>query len=300
MVDGDSGEYAVEIEVDQKSGELYFECDCPYAEEHFCKHMVAAALELSDFLKEDGSDFDDEEEDEEEEFVPTQPSRSSGSWQNKLNETLAQVPQRASSGNVQRYIALVLLTRFQFGYSGYGNPYWASYSYSLEPFMIRQNEWNELGGSQLRSVQEINEFLGTNKKWLRSGERVRHQLSPAGCINLAPDAVAMLNFLNGIGSVYSISSGMSMYLSMIARLDIPIFLGSLQSDKAGTAPAHSAGSCKDRDRHPGRLEQAGAPGRLPKGGQVHPRLPQGRNDHEESGLGPDGRSYRAGPQYRGA
>ena len=50
MVDGDSGEYSVEIEVDQKSGELYFECDCPYAEEHFCKHMVAAALELSDFL----------------------------------------------------------------------------------------------------------------------------------------------------------------------------------------------------------------------------------------------------------
>src|SRR5512139_3799481 len=46
-----------------------------------------------------------------------------------------------------------------------------------------------------------------------------------------PDAVAMLNFINGMGSVYSISSGMSMYLSMISRLDIPIFLGSLQSEK---------------------------------------------------------------------
>src|SRR4029450_9818181 len=53
MVDGDSGEYTVEIEVNQKSGQLYFDCDCPFAEEHFCKRMVAAALELSDFLKED-------------------------------------------------------------------------------------------------------------------------------------------------------------------------------------------------------------------------------------------------------
>ena len=183
----------------------------------------------SDFLREDGSDFADDEE--EEGFIPAQPSRSSGSWQNKLNETLAQVPQRSSSGNAQRYIALVLLTRYQFGYSGYGTPYWASYSYSLEPFMIRQNEWNALGGSQLRSVQEINEFLDTNRKWLRNGEKVRYQLSPAGCINLTPDAVAMLNFINGIGSVYSISNGMSMYLSMISRLDIPIFLGSLQSEK---------------------------------------------------------------------
>jgi non-specific serine/threonine protein kinase len=229
MVDGDSGEYEVEIEVDQGSGELYFECDCPYAEEHFCKHMVAAALELSDFLKEDNSDFDFDQQ--EEEFIPTKPLRSSDTWQTKLNETLTQVPQRSSSGNVQRYVALVLMTRYQFGYSGYGNPYWSSYSYSFEPFIIHKNELDELGGGSLRSAQEIHEFLGTNKKWLKAGERIRHQLSPAGCINLTPEAVAMLNFLNGVGSVYSISSGMSMYLSMIARLDIPVFLGNLQSGK---------------------------------------------------------------------
>jgi hypothetical protein len=43
-VNGDAGEYTVEIEVAQKSGELYFDSVCPYAESHFCKHMVAAAL----------------------------------------------------------------------------------------------------------------------------------------------------------------------------------------------------------------------------------------------------------------
>ena len=225
MVDGDSSEYTVEIEVDQKSEELYFECDCPYAENHFCKHMIAAALELSEFLKEGDSDFPEEE------VSTVFPSRSSGNWQNKLNETLAQVPQRSSTGNVQRYIALVLMTRYQFGYSGYGNPYWSSYSYSLEPFIIRQNEWNLLGGDQLKSSREIHDFLSTNKKWIKVGGKVRQQLNPAGCINLNPDAVAVLNFLCGLGSVYSISNGMSMYLSMIARLDIPVFLGSLHPEK---------------------------------------------------------------------
>ena len=226
MVDGDSGEYTVEIEVDQTSGELFFECDCPYSENHFCKHMVAAALELGEFLKDGDSTLDEAEE-----SIPTTPSRAPGNWQNKLNETLAQLPQRSSAGNVQRYIALVVMTRYQFGYSGYGNPYWSSYSYSLEPFIIRQHEWELLGGDSFKSPQEIHDFLSTNKSWLKAGERARQQLNPAGCINLNPDAVAMLNFLNGLGSVFSISSGMSLYLSMIARLDIPVFLGSLHPEK---------------------------------------------------------------------
>ena len=55
IVDGDTGEYTVTIEVNKKSGELSFECDCPYGEDNFCKHMVAAGLELRDFLRdEDG------------------------------------------------------------------------------------------------------------------------------------------------------------------------------------------------------------------------------------------------------
>ena len=64
LVDGDSGEYTVEIEVGKKTGELIFECDCPYADEgNFCKHMVAATLELKDYLDEE-KEFGDYEEDE--------------------------------------------------------------------------------------------------------------------------------------------------------------------------------------------------------------------------------------------
>jgi uncharacterized Zn finger protein len=54
MVEGDSGEYTVEIEVDKKTGELTFACDCYCADEgNFCKHMVAPALEVSEYLKEE-------------------------------------------------------------------------------------------------------------------------------------------------------------------------------------------------------------------------------------------------------
>ena len=227
MVDGDSGEYTVEIEVDQESSELYFDCTCPYAENHFCKHMVAAGLELSEFLNEGDSENDEEEE----EFIPRIPSRTSGSWQNRLNETLAQVPRRPSAGSPVRYVALVLLTRSQYGYSGSGNPYWTTYFYSLQPFIIKENEWTHLAGSSSKSPQEIHDFLNTNNKWMKVGERLPRQINPAGCMNLSPEAVSFLNFLSIQDSLYGASSGMPMYLSMLAKLDIPVFLGSLYPDK---------------------------------------------------------------------
>src|SRR6266498_903185 len=210
-VDGNSGEYTVEIEVDQKSGQLYFECDCPYAENNFCKHMVAAALELSEYLKDEEDDFDEEFEAE---IIPAPRPQTSRNWQNKLNETLAQVPHRAPSSNYVRYVALIVMTRSRFGYYGYGNPYQSSSSYSLEPFIIEATEWNLLGGSSLQTPQEIQNFLNTNKKWIKAGERVDQQMNPGGCINLTPDAASFLNFLTRIDNMYGSSSSISMSLSM--------------------------------------------------------------------------------------
>ena len=228
MVDGNSGEYTVEIEVDQGSGQLYFECDCPYAENNFCKHMVAAALELSEFLKGEEDDFDEEIEPE---IFPASRRGASQNWQNKLNETLARVPRSASSGNYGRYVALVVLTRSHFGNYSYGNSSLSSYFYSLAPFIIKANEWNLLGGASLQSPPEIHDFLTTNKKWMKTGEKLHQQLNPAGCLNLSPEAVFFLNFLSDPGHMYGVSSGMSMYLSMLAKLDIPVFLGSFYPDK---------------------------------------------------------------------
>jgi len=226
-VSGDSGEYTVEIEVNPKTGELSFDCDCPYAEGHFCKHMVAAALDVSEYLK-------DEEEDDDQfvNYSPASPKpKFLSNWQNKLSETLELILRRVPAISSNRYVALVLMTRAKYGYFDYRRSS-QSYSYALEPFIIKANEWNLLAGDNLNSQQEINHFLDTNKKWIKSGEIPRQQLNPAGCLNLGADAVSFLNVMQNITHMYgSGTSGISMYLSMLAKLDIPVFLGSLYPNK---------------------------------------------------------------------
>jgi non-specific serine/threonine protein kinase len=228
---GNTGDYTVEIEVDQKLGELLFDCDCPYAENNFCKHMVAAALALNAYLKEEiGTEADEEE-------VPA-PHRlpTSRNWQTKLNDTLALFPRRAPSNNTNRYVALVVLTRTQSGYdnSGYYTARYSapSYSYSLEPFIIKANSWSPLlQGSTLNSPQAINSFLDSNKKWIAAGEKPHQPLNPAGCLNLSPEAVSFLSILQNIARIYGAISGIAVYLSMLTKLDIPVFLGSLYPAK---------------------------------------------------------------------
>src|SRR5690348_467504 len=56
LVEGDSDDYEVEIKSTSGKYGLSFSCNCPYADDgSFCKHMYAAALELSALL-EDGAD----------------------------------------------------------------------------------------------------------------------------------------------------------------------------------------------------------------------------------------------------
>lgn len=226
LIEGDSNNYTVEIEVDKKSGNLTFECDCPFADEgNFCKHMIAAALELKDQLSEGVIDFDDEEEEEDIALSPT----PSGNWQNKLKETLALAPRRASTpaGKYNRYVGLAILTRSQlYNHYGYGSANRISYSYSLEPFVVTANQWDLLQGDQPPTPQEINQLLDSNSKWFKLGDRLYQQMNPAGCLNLSADGIAFLNILQNFSRIYGgVISNISMYLSMLARLDIPIFLG---------------------------------------------------------------------------
>jgi non-specific serine/threonine protein kinase len=229
LIEGNSNEYTVKIEVDQESGSLTFDCDCPYADEgNFCKHMVAAGLELSEYLKEDDEYDEDEEEDN---IVSPSPSAPSGNWQNKLKETLALAPRKSNPPNLTRYVAVLLMERARMGMYGYGSDYRSNYSYSLTPFIIKSNEWYSLAGGEKKSPQEINEFLETNKAWIKKGERLFQQANPAGCLNLNPDAVSFLNILSnamryGIGS-----SSMYMFLSMLPKFEIPVFLGSVYPEK---------------------------------------------------------------------
>lgn len=78
--------------------------------------MVAAALEVSEYLKEDFDDFEEEAE----EFPSSPPPPSSKNWQNRLNETLSLVPRRAASSNPAHYVAVAILERSRLGMYGYG------------------------------------------------------------------------------------------------------------------------------------------------------------------------------------
>ncbi len=228
-IDGSSGDYTVEIEVNQKTGQLTFDCDCPYADENFCKHMVAAAMEVSEYLK-DEDDFDEEDDDEDK--IIAAPPTARGNWQNKLKETLAIVPRRSGTPqNLSRYVSVILLTRSQMGYYGYGSTARSSFSYSIEPLIIKANEWAGLAGGEKKSPQEINAFLETNKKWIKASERMYQHTNPLGSLNLEPDAASLINIISDI-TRYGIGvNNLPMLLSMLAKFDIPMFLGSRYPDK---------------------------------------------------------------------
>jgi non-specific serine/threonine protein kinase len=219
LVDGDSGEYTVEIEVDKKSGELDFDCDCPYAEDHFCKHMIAAALAVSKYLKEeDGMDFGEED------FTPPLTRQSTQNhpppitprWEGKLENALHQVPQTTRVGaNLQRYAAVVLLTK---------QPFYLQGSYSLKPFIIKARDWTNLQSIANEDRQAIEELLDMNREWIRYGEEMYNAVDPAGCLNLSNDAVSLLNFLRQvIRYSYGNISEVSPYLPMLAQLRIPLY-----------------------------------------------------------------------------
>ena len=238
LVEGDSGEYTVEIKVGKKTGELIFECDCPYADEgNFCKHIVAAVLALKDYLDEEKEfgDYEEDEEEDEAEYVARRPVPPPPSpiqnWEKRLGETLALAPRRTTSPNLMRYAAVVLLTRSQMGYYGYGSSARANYSYSLEPLIVKANDWQPLANDWKKSPQEINELLELDKKWIKVSNRMFQQVNPAGCLNIDPNSASFLNALSdnmryGIGT-----SNMPAFLSMLSKLEIPVFFGSRYPDK---------------------------------------------------------------------
>lgn len=230
LVDGDSGEYTVEIEVDKK-GSLTFKCDCPYADEgNFCKHMIAAALELSEYLKdEDGAVDENEWDEDDEEYVEPKPVpqiKVSGDWENKLSQTLELLPRKSSGGNrVSRYAVALILTRSRYGFYSYGGT--APYTYSIETAVIKENEFHPLQEVNEYDPARVNRLLETNTSWIKGGEIYFQYLNPKGCLNLTQEAIAFISLARNIGSIYgSVGGHLNNYLSMIARLEIPVFLGS--------------------------------------------------------------------------
>ncbi len=220
FVNGDSGEYTVEIEIDKKSGELTFECDCYYAEDgNFCKHMIAAAMEVSEYLRDEEAD-----EDYEEEFEPPAPKTKEPvyDWKAKLMQSVTLMPRQSTAGSNR---ILHYLTRKKYGFSYYSNG--QQYSYTLEPFVVKENTWAPLQELESPTAESVNNLLEKNKTWIKTGETVYNLLNPKGCVNASEEAIAFIGLARNIGSIYgNVSGHLNNYLSILSKLDVPIFLGS--------------------------------------------------------------------------
>jgi non-specific serine/threonine protein kinase len=221
LVDGDTGEYTVEMQMDKKSGELTFECECYYAEEgNFCKHMIAAALEVSEYLREEEYDEDDEDEFE----TPISKTKEpAGDWKTKLMQSVALMPRQSAGGTrLHRYAVVMLLKRHQ-GYFYSNTP--LRYSYSLDIRVIKENEWQPLETLAEKNAQEVNALLQADKSWSKDNQGYFQSLNPKGALNVSEDAVEFINISKSALQMYSVSNPqLGGYLSMSGKLGIPLFL----------------------------------------------------------------------------
>ncbi len=221
LVDGDTGEYTVEIKIEKKSGELTFECECYYADEgNFCKHMVAAALEVSEYLRDD-----DEEEEEFESPVQTI-KEAIGDWKTKLMQSMALMPRQSVGGSQgKRYAIAVILERDRYNFYNYGGN--SPYSYSLEPFVIKESEWAPLQEVKGFDPEQVNQMLETSKNWIKTEGQYYPSFSAKGCLNLTQEALSFVSLLFNVTRMYGgqVGNNLSNLLPMLARLDIPVFLG---------------------------------------------------------------------------
>jgi hypothetical protein len=289
LVDGDTGEYTVEMQMDKKSGELTFECECYYAEEgNFCKHMIAAAMELSEYLREEEYDEDDEDEFE----TPISKTKEpAGDWKTKLMQSVALMPRQSAGGTrLHRYAVVMLLKRHQ-GYFYSNTP--LRYSYSLDIRVIKENEWQPLETLAEKNAQEVNALLQADKSWSKDNQGYFQSLNPKGALNVSEDAVEFINISKSALQMYSVSNPqLGGYLSMSGKLGIPLFLVSSSYPYKAERRLHIQSEPIQIQIDMQQDEKNSACNRVSTKRNLHPYPKENRSDDHESHLGSHGRHHR--------
>ena len=175
--------------------------------------MVAAGLELKDYLEE-------EPEDTEEDVTTPQSAPPTRQWKNKLDTILTQLPRSTSAvANPQRYAAFVIMEK---GHSFYYGP-----NYSFTPYVVKTKNWNILQELSDADPQTINDLLEKNQSWIHSIDPLYGQTNPAGCINLSPEASNLLKIIQQYTRFFGGTNLIPNYLVLLAQLDIPVFQANL-------------------------------------------------------------------------
>ena len=238
QVEGDSGDYGVEFSAGVQNNDLTVSCDCPYAEEgNYCKHMVAAALELQNILAEEEvtQTFNSQLPAAPRPAPAPPPSSYAQNWQNKLNQVLMSSTYRSGPSKARRFVGLVVLEPVDYYGYGYGSDAAGGGVHSLMPYVIQADAWPALqSGETAPSRQEINALLEMDRKWIKLGQPLTQAANPAGCLNLGPEAVAFLNMLVNFRTYYYYGMGqgnLPMLLAMLSKLELPLFKGNTRTNK---------------------------------------------------------------------
>ena len=243
QVEGDSGDYEVQVRAVAGKDGLAFTCDCPHADDgNFCKHMVAAGLELAEYLDEEAEGRDEIEDLRAFRAPDRQPARPAPvrrkPWQAKLDLTLTGGPYRDPVSPAARYVGVVLLEREvtpaynYYPYYRYQRPAGNNPTYKLVPYVLPAAEWPALaGGAAEHGPTAINALLKADRKWFRFGHRPSRIMAPGDFLNLAPGAAAFLNLLIKQPQTYPDQGAdqLPALLTLLAKLDLPLFKGSARN-----------------------------------------------------------------------
>lgn len=195
LVRGSTSNYEVSIEVEGSS--LYFSCNCPFAVGGvICKHEVAAALTLRDYLHT---------------HIPP-------NWRNQLTR-IVQGVKSGSHPLPQPYLLLFSLhSIYEYGIT----------SWKLTPYMLPIKAIPEEAQPFVNTLvpSRLGELILSIPDLPLVLRVPYHALNPVSCVNASRQAVSMANYIIDKSKYYSNVSVSGTDLGLLADLDVVIFSGS--------------------------------------------------------------------------
>jgi non-specific serine/threonine protein kinase len=195
-VRGTGGTYTVTLKAGGEK-RLIYSCTCPYAAKGYvCKHVVAAALKVSEQV---GSIED--------------------RWDYRLDRLLDSLSRRTSRPTTAEDASPYVLI---FGLQTGGSTCY------LQAFTLSPSNWPEAGKVSPGDPEAVAQSLDRDRSWQPFAYQAHPPLNPYACINLPPEAAHIYNLMLTAYPYYYFStpesSTFGKYLLILARYQVPIFL----------------------------------------------------------------------------
>lgn len=175
-------------------------CTCPYAESGwFCKHIVAAAMAVRDYLRRYGHT----------------------SWRNVLSNTIRDGTHSTRQKSPKPYWFFNSLQAADQG--------WSLSSYRLWIDRVPEGIISQNLGEMTESLPGLVEHNNWLLEYIKA---VRSDIDPDGCVNTGSDAIAFTKILlsqertrENYYSYYASTYPLGEYLSLLSQIEVPLYLG---------------------------------------------------------------------------